>query len=316
MTTIQKNTGTIQTAGCSKECGGTGKAPPTPQIRVSIATEGVAKDGSQFQPNSPPSPPAGPRPDPGYIEIGNWEPGTTFQVINLGANPEASFDNPKDIIALSPTGRDVDARIASIWIDDKEMEKHGLKSGHPYRIRAIDPDGMVSENVLSRLEGTRYQAGTAGQIYEDQAWKPGSRISLLDGENLRDGFLLKHIADTSAPEVKAFRKEAKLLKNDAGQVELVSNRTLEPGARVHVQNGRTGQAQSGVVDNDQKLQIALGDMAHHDMLVVTVRDAANNAADKIELRYGETCKDGRASDLGVLAARLQPSIKRPKAANA
>lgn len=111
MTTIQKNTGTIQTAGCSKECGGTGKAPPTPQIRVSIATEGVAKDGSQFQPNSPPSPPAGPRPDPGYIEIGNWEPGTTFQVINLGANPEASFDNPKDIIALSPTGRDVDARI-------------------------------------------------------------------------------------------------------------------------------------------------------------------------------------------------------------
>ena len=315
MTSIQKTTGTTQTAGCNKECGGTNRAPPTPQIRVSIATEGVAKDGSSFAPNSPPAPVFAPRPDPGYIELGNWEPGTTFQLINLGTNPTASFDNACDIISLKPTGRDVDQRIASIWIDDKAMEKHGLKSGHPYRIRAIDADGLVSEAALGRLEGTRYQGGTAGRIYEDNSWKPGHQLQLLDGENLRENFLLKHIADTTAPEVKAFRKEAKLLKNAEGQVELVSSRSLEPGARVRVQNGATGELRQGQVDNDQNLRIAMSDVAHHDVLVVTVVDPDNNESEKVELRYGEKCKDGRASDLGILAARLQPSIKRPKAAN-
>jgi hypothetical protein len=315
MTSIQNNSGTTQAAGCAKECTGTGKIPPTPQIRVSIATEGVAKDGSQFYPQSPPAPSFTARPDPAYIEIGNWEPGTTFELINLSANPTASFDCAKDVISLDPTGRDVVGRIASIWIDEKEMEKLGFKSGHLYRIRAIDPDGMVSADTLGKLEGRTYQRGTIGNIYEDQAWKPGHQIQLLDGENLRENFLLKHIADTSAPEIKHFQKEAKLLENDAGQVELVSKNSLEPRAPIEVMNGRTGQVYSGQVGEDQSLRVALGELAHHDMLVVTVRDEAGNEAAKVELRYGETCKDGRASDLGILAARLQPSIKRPKAAN-
>lgn len=315
MTTIQKTTtGTIQEAGGAKGCGqGVGKPPPQPTIAVSIATEGLAKTPEHFQPTSPPNAPRVPRPDPAYIEIHNWEPGTTFQLINKSANPKASFDNPGDIIALEPTGRDVQGRIASIWIDEEDMQKYKLESGHSYRIRAIDADGMVSPDSLGRLQGTSYQRGQAGQVYEKDRWLPATQIQLLDGENARASFVLKHMADLSAPDVSHFRKEAKIVKNAEGKLELRSDGTLEDEATVHVMLGRTGAAFQGAVSADQKFALPLEGLAHHDTLIVTVRDRNGNAAQEFEIRYAENCKDGRASELGILDVRLKPVIGRPKA---
>lgn len=290
--------------GCSVK---DASAPNAPQIRVVAASAGLAGPEVPFYPNQPPAAPAAPR-DPAYIELGNWEPGTKFQIINKSNNPQASFDNKDDVVTLDPTGRDIDNRIASVWMNQKEMDKINLDAGDSIWIRLIDDDGNASTPVKSRLQGAGY--GQAGRIYENNTWQAASRMNLLDGEAMwKNNMVLKHIADQKAPEVKAFEARLKLETGEGGAVTLTGHGLLEEGARVQVQSGPSGQVFNGVVDGEQGLAINLDNLKDGDTLFVTVRDLNNVAAGKFEIRYGANCKDGRAASKGILGAKLAGVIK-------
>lgn len=281
-------------------------APPVPRVRVALATAGLG-DVGRFRENRPAAAPAYPR-DPAYIEIGDWEPGTRLQLINKSADPTVTFDRAADVITLEPTGRDIDGRIAAFWIPDPDMQKMKLGAGHSIVLRAIDDKGNVSEPVTTRLQGAGY--GTAGQTVHENSWVPASRIRLLDGENTRKDFVLRHIADNTPPEIEHFKKEVKLLAGADGSVKLQSAGTLEADATVQLMNGRTGKIFDGRVSADQKLEIALGkDVKDGDSLFATIADTNGVRAEKVELRYSSDCKDGKGSTLGILSVRLKGAIK-------
>lgn len=283
-------------------------APQAPQVRVAAASAGLGAANAPFYPDHPPVAPAAAR-DPAYFELGNWEPGTKFQIINKTNNPTASFDSKADVVTLDPTGRDIESRIASVWMTQKEMDQINLDAGDSVWIRLIDDDGNASAPVKTRLQGAGY--GQPGRVQEGNTLLPASRMQLLDGEgDWKQNMILKHIADQKAPEVKQFEAKLRLDTAEDGTVTLSGNGLLEEGARVQIQNGTSGQAINGTVDGEQNLQINLGQgVKDGDTLFIVVRDVNNVAAGKFEVRYGASCKDGRATTKGILGAKLAGVIK-------
>lgn len=281
--------------------------PPMPQVRVAAASAKLYGPDAQFSSHSPAAPSPAPR-DPAYLELGNWEPGTRIQILNKTNTPTSSFDCEKDVVTLDPTGRDIDNRIASVWMTQADMDKIDLDAGDSIWIRTIDAAGNASQPAKTRLQGAGY--GEIGNVLDAGAWQPASRMRLLDGEaDWKSNMVMRHIADQKAPQVKAF--EAKLtLKTTEGNVQLDGPGLLEEGARVAVRNGRTGEQFAGVVDADQNLSMSLGKSLNNgDPLFVTVSDFNGVAAGKFEVRYGAHCKDGRTATTGILGARLAGVIK-------
>lgn len=301
MPTIQSTTATPHCApGCDPN---DTTPPPKPEVVMAIATAGLLPSDVTFELNGAGSASGRPR-DPAYIEITNWEPGTRFQLLNISDNPKANFDQKGDIIELEPTGRDVAGRRAAVYIKAPAMKKLKLTAGHHLMMRTVDAAGNVSQPVRIRLEGSAY--GQRGRALEKNNWVPASRnMRLLDGESTRKNFVLKHMPDRVGPQTKFFDEELTLKKNSKGEIMLSADGTLEPTAQVRITNGRTGVVKVGGVTADQGFKLSLGkDVKDGDMLVVQVTDSAGNAAKPIELRYGAKCKGGRASNLGIIAARL------------
>lgn len=279
--------------------------PPTPTIRQILAGAKLFGPDAQFVPNHvAQSLPA--THDPAYIELGNWEPGSKIQLINKSNNPTASFDSPAEVVTLEPTGRDIDARVASVWLTHEQMDQINLDAGDSLLIRVIDADGNASAPVGTRLQGSRY--GEPGAVIDGDSLQAASRVTLLDGE-IRKALVLRHIADVKAPAVKAFEARLKLETID-NSVTLTGGGLLEEGALVRVMNGRTGETYRAAVDAGQGLAIGLGTGTKDgDTLFVAVNDVNGVAAGKFEVRYGANCKDGRAASKGILAARLPGVIK-------
>lgn len=281
--------------------------PPMPEVRVAAASAKLYGPDAQFSSHTPAAPAPAPR-DPAYIELGDWEPGTRIQILNKTNTPTSSFDCAKDVVTLEPTGRDIDNRIASVWLTQADMDKIDLDAGDSIWIRTIDAAGNASQPAKTRLQGAGY--GERGNVLDAGAWHPASRMRLLDGEaDWKSNMVMRHIADQKAPQVKAF--EAKLtLKTSETGVTLDGSGLLEEGARVAIRNGTNGALFQGTVDGEQGLRMDLGNnVSNGDTLFVTVSDLNGVAAGKFELRYGSNCKDGRSTPKGILGARLAGVIK-------
>lgn len=281
--------------------------PPAPTIRQAMAGAKLFGPDAQFQPYSVPAVLPATR-DPAYLEIGNWEPGTKIQILNKSNSPTASFADASEVVTLEPTGRDIDSRIASVWLTQKQMDKINLDAGDSLWVRVIDEDGNPSEAVKTRLMGNGY--GQPGQVVDGDQWRAASRVTLLDGEaSWKQNMVLRHIADAKAPEVKSFEKKLKLEKTEE-DVILRGDGLLEQDAQVRVMNGRTGSVYTGGVNAEQQLSIGLGnDMKDGDTLFISVNDMNGVAAGKFEVRYSSKCKDGRAPTKGILGAHLAGVIQ-------
>lgn len=296
MTTIKPTTGPTC---CSLE----DVTPPmTPAVRLAIASEGVAKKGSQFRTHNPPRPTTARR-DPIYLELGNHEVGTRYEVVNLSNHPASSFDDKDAVKSFEPTGRDLREGIASVFIPNDVVEKMNWDAGDHLMIRAVDTAGNASAPARAEIQGANY--GSRGRILEPGArsWVPGSQIDLLDGEG-RKRLLLKHIADQKAPVTRFLEKAAQLATQE-GHVTFKAPQSVEPNAQVTLRNARTQQTWSVRANAQGEVEQNLGkDIKDGDTLLVFVRDNAGNEGKPAEIRYGAACKDGRASTLGVIAARL------------
>lgn len=306
MTTIKN----VSKAHCCNANDTTG--PQRPNVTMAIASSGIAKEGSTFQANNPPRATPATR-DPIYIQFDNHEAGTRYEIVNLSNTPASDFNCKDAIHSFDVTGRDVRTGVGSVFIDTKTVEKLNWDPGDRLMIRAVDVDGNASVPTNCEVVGSGY--GTVGRIQEKgtRNWVPGGRIDLLDGEATRKRVMMKYIADDKAPVTKFLEKLAQLKTDKDGQVELTSPRAVEPGARIQVKNTRTQQEWEGTANAEGQLEMKLGKgIANGDTLLVFVRDAANNQGTPAELRYSAKCKDGRASTLGILAARLPGSISVPK----
>lgn len=303
MVNVAKLSPTIACHDCVKDT----TAPLPPTVRVAAASAKLFGPDAQFQPNWPSTPAAAPR-DPAYFELGNWEPGTKVQILNKTNSPTSTFDNAKDVVTLEPTGRDIDNRIASVWMTQTQMDKIDLDAGDSIWIRLIDDDGNTSEPVKTRLAGTGY--GQQGNVLDEGAWVPASRMTLLDGESdWKANMVMRHIADQKPPQVKAFEAKLKLETDAAGNVTLSGHNLLEEGAVVHVRSGATGAVTGSTTDAEQALTVPVGQLKDGETLFVTVTDINGVAAGKFEVRYGAKCKDGRAPTKGILGAKLSGVIK-------
>jgi hypothetical protein len=177
--------------------------PPTPQVQVSIAFERGARDAT-FQLNSPPPTRTftSPRIDPAYIQFGNVEAGTRIQMLNLSAKPDASWDNPEDVVELPLTGGDVQNRQAAAYLPHEAMEKLNISAGHMLQFRAIDEQNNVSQVATAEVAPNNWANGRVREKQGDAFVETqGAQISVLDGGP--DGkfvpILAKTVVDTSAP---------------------------------------------------------------------------------------------------------------------
>lgn len=357
--------------------------PPTPEVRVSIAFERAAKDAT-FQVNSPPARPSTNVPvrDPVYVELHNVEVGTTIQVLNLSENPGADWSDPKAIIELPISGRDVANRQVSAYLTAEQMEKLQLKPGHMLQLRAVDTanPANVSGVVTTELQANEWQNGRVQERVND-AWvqTPGAQFQMLDGESRRVGVTAKSVFDTAEPKTNVLLERMSLVVDErfspddkalalelnqhwnalktalgkdtfskdelAAQVEnqgypellrkalktLVSNEalfakvdaantgtpdglvgpqdlrtianfnrtitlradaSLEPGARVRVQNQRTNAITEAVVGQDRRLSVPVNDAADGDPLRVTVTDDNGVAGQPLLVTFDTDSKTG------------------------
>jgi hypothetical protein len=175
---------------------------PTPQIALSWAFDRAA-EGAIFVANSAPSTRPAPAPrDPVYIELRNVELGTTFQLINLSKNPAANFDNKEDVVKIAPTGRDVPARTASIYLTADQMTEMGIQPGDVYQLRAVDHSGNPSLPVTGEFEPDDWVAGRVTEMNGATAVNSrGGQLNALDGEAVRKNLIVKAVNDTRPPQV-------------------------------------------------------------------------------------------------------------------
>jgi len=196
-TTTISTQGTSTTTACKPRDVVT---PPTPRIETSIAFDHSSARAQIVVVNDP----AGARggPDPVYIELSNVEGGTTFELVNLSRDPEASFKDPACIVELSPTGRDLANRRASVYLTQAEMDKLDLKPGDIYLLRAKDIDGNVSSHVRGELEPDDW-ANRQVQDLENGRWttRRGAQFSMLDGDDVRKNVIARMVNDGRPPVV-------------------------------------------------------------------------------------------------------------------
>ena len=174
--------------------------PPTPTVNQCIAFDRAAN--LRVVRNNNPGNGWSRRPDPAYIELGNVEAGAKIQIVNLSKNPEAGFENKKDIIDLDLTGRDIRGRRASVYLTNDDMNKIDLKAGDQLQIRVVDPQGNASAAVTAELEPNDW-ANAQVQVNRNGRWEgnraPGAQFNALDGEGENKTLVVRAVADGREP---------------------------------------------------------------------------------------------------------------------
>lgn len=270
--------------------------PPTPQVTTSLAFIRGSSE-ARFVRSSSSSRSTGR--DPAYIELNNVEVGTTIQMINLSANPEAVWDKKSNIVDMTLTGRDVQGRKASMYLTAEQMDKINLKPGDMLQLRAVDPQGNASGAVTTELEPDDW---ANRRVRDNGVDSLGSSINALDGENTRKNLIIKAVNDTRPPQV--VENNLKLVADDKGVVSLQGNMALEPRSTVSVLNQRTGKTFSGNVGDNRILSINLGQVKDGDPIVLTPRDNEGVQGKNIMLTYSSCSKDGKAATFNPLGAQL------------
>jgi hypothetical protein len=224
--------------------------------------------------------------DPVYLELGNVEVGTNFEIINVSKNPEASFGNAKDKATLTPTGRDVLGRAAGVFLNADQMQQIDLQPGDEFQIRAVDKYGNVSPAVSGQIEARNSTRNVAGRN-----WGGGlSNQQLLDGEATRKARDVQLSLDTRPP---VFLEDHLHLAAAAdGSVHVQMHDGLEPGSQVWVQNQLTGAVVQSAVDNSGNLDISLGKVTEATPLMIGTTSKDGVAGQSMEVIYGPNCPLG------------------------
>jgi len=302
----------VHNTHCTPACGPNDKTPPpTPQVRQAIAFEHAA-DGARLVTTTGGGNSAGRR-DPAYFELGNVEAGTTIEMVNLSADPEASFEKNK--VALTVTGRDIKGQRAGIYLTKEQMDGINLKPGDMVQLRAVDPSGNPSESVTTELLANEWANGR-NRVQErvDNSWvtSRGGSVNFLDGENQTKAKLLKSVQDNRPPLFKEASLRLDTESSADGKttgVRLRGERAIEPNSRVEIFNSRTGKLVTAQVGENQKLDVALPGLAEGDTLILSPFDNNGLAGKQEELTYSAKCAGGKAPKIGILAARLTGVIK-------
>ncbi|MBX7096888.1 MAG: hypothetical protein K1X89_04165 [Myxococcaceae bacterium] len=190
--------------------------PPTPQVQVSIAFERAAKDAT-FRPNPPPITQRPGGRDPVYLELSNVEVGTTIQLLNLSANPGASWNDAKAVVELPLTGRDIANRQASAFLNAEQMDKLGLQPGHMIQLRAVDTanPANVSPAVTTELMPNEWVNGQVSEKNGDAfVTTPGAQFNMLDGEAKRVAVMAKSVFDVSEPIVTTLQEKVSIVVDE------------------------------------------------------------------------------------------------------
>lgn len=293
------NTAPVQST-CTNTCAQDKTPPPRPTINQSIAFDKAKDDAQVFSGRSGTR--SNGRRDPAYIEMSNVEVGTTFELINLSANPNAEFKG-KDVLRIAPTGRNTSERTASIYLKQSQMEKMGIKPGDMYAIRAVDTHGNASESAIGEFEPNdwatmRVQETTRGR----STISDGNRFSMLDGEAERKNVIAKSVNDARQPLI--LDENITLARSNAGAIKVHFDKAVEPRSRVRVTNQRTGAVQEINMSDNREAELKLKAQSG-DPLVIDIWDNEGNQGKSVDLVYSPKCKDGKAPKLtGGLSTRL------------
>jgi hypothetical protein len=135
-----------------------------------------------------------------YLELGNVELGTSLQLLNLSARPDARWDDGQPPIALEVTGRDPRQRHAALFVDEEACGRLDLRAGDVLQLRAVDRAGNASPAVTAQI----VPAAWARQQLRDrqgQRWVEmrGDTLRALDGEAQRRDLPVAAVADARPP---------------------------------------------------------------------------------------------------------------------
>lgn len=231
--------------------------PPVPRIERSIAFDHSSASarlvsGTPFA--------AGGRavPDPVYIELSNVEGGTTFELCNLSRDPAATFHDPSCVVELSPTGRDLTNRRASIYLTAAQMQKLDLQPGDLYLLRAKDKDGNVSAHVRGELEPDDWADAQVADL-EGGNWvtRRGGRIAMLDGENDRKNIIARIVNDGRPPVVLENNLQIETRTFTASEVQLAHDyRAIAPELKQVLGREHVGRAEVDAFATDARFSPA------------------------------------------------------------
>lgn len=186
--------------GCERHDKSDMEPAPTPQIVNARAFERAA-EGATFTPNRT----ATTRPrgrDPVYLELRNVELGSSLQVINLSADPSANFEKKNDVIELKLTGRHIERREGSVYLNADQMEKLGIKPGDVFQLRQVDHSGNPSLPVTGEFEPDDWANGQVTERIDNaNVVSRGGQLNALDGESARKNLIIKTVNDTRPPQM-------------------------------------------------------------------------------------------------------------------
>ncbi len=234
----------------------------------------LAKYGN-FEPFS-----GGKRIDPLVLYLSNVEPNCTLQIINLSENPAACWD--KDAKTLPGNlKRPIRDGKYGLLLGNAQAGKVSLSAGDIFEIRQVDAAGNTSEPVrvtLNQKAGANRwtRINLDGRVRDDvgAGLAPGAYNYIPD-------------PDQRPPVVLAKRMKIEAAKK-RGKATLSTDKAVEPGCTVTVENARTHQSYDATADGDGKLLVEFNAEAG-DPLHIRVTDYNGVTTDMGMTTFAPSC---------------------------
>ncbi len=269
--------------------------PPQPTVRMAVAYDVIKRD------DVAPARATG-RGDPAYLEFGNVEAGTKFQLVNRSKKPDASFNSEKDFVTLAFDAQDLKNRRVSVTLSPAKMKELDLQPGDRLMVRAVDAAGNASAPVNFEL------AGNVASV--------GSSVELRRMVNAYEDVVSNVIAvpDTRAPSIAM--GAVRIARPEVGKDGVEANPKLwvvqgtsaaEPGSIVRVQNTRTGATEAFRVGNDGNFKVQML-MEPGDALLMTATDSNSRLQDRpVTVQFAPGSSNGYGPDLGWSTSEPAPA---------
>ncbi len=211
--------------------------------------------------------------DPLILDLSSVEPGCRLQLLNLSANPNATWSDHGQELP-STRAQHLEGGRCQLIYGDPLMARLGLAPGDIFLLRQVDGAGNASDAVKVALSQTRGVELTHGWIppggtprdhFEADAIPPLSSSRFVPAGDSRAPVALVDrltLASGTAP----------------GTATLSGVRAFEPGVTVTVHNERTNERARAVVDENQTLSVDIAAQTG-DPLHVTAVDHNGHAVD-------------------------------------
>lgn len=218
--------------------------------------------------------------DPLVLHLSNVEPNCSLEIINLSKNPAACWDKDAQTLPAKLKRPICDGKYG-LLLGNKDAAKVSLNAGDIFEIRQVDPAGNASEPVRITLD-QKTGADRWTRLSLDARVRDDVGAGLNPGQ-----YNFMPDADNRPPIVLPDRMKIEAAKAK-GKATLRTDRAVEPGCTVTIENARTHESYSATADGDGKLVVEF-EAAAGDPLHIRATDHNGISTDMGMTTFAPTC---------------------------